>query len=209
MSPSTRSQSASLRRRSHATRTAEMRGRVLTAVVESIADIGFQRTTAAEIARRAGVTWGAVQHHFGDKDGILMAVLEESFQHFATCLGGAPDDAATVDERVAQFVDRSWVHFSSPLYRSTFQILINLPVDPELSWQKVMLGEWTRVWSQFFCDGRRVRQRDAELMQYTISVFSGFASTQMLGVKKSRLRAAELEFLKQTLKRELEGRRTG
>ena len=63
-------------RRSHAERTAETRCRVMAAVVESIADVGYQKTTSAEIARRAGVTWGAVQHHFGDKDGILMAVLE-------------------------------------------------------------------------------------------------------------------------------------
>ena len=41
--------------------------------VECIAELGFQRTTAQEITRRAGVTWGAVQHHFGDKDGILLA----------------------------------------------------------------------------------------------------------------------------------------
>ncbi len=48
----------------------------MAAVLESIAEVGFQRTTAAEITRRAGVTWGAVQHHFGAEDGILRAVLE-------------------------------------------------------------------------------------------------------------------------------------
>ena len=44
-------------RRSHAERTAETRAKILAAVVESIADVGFQRTTASEIAQRAGVTW--------------------------------------------------------------------------------------------------------------------------------------------------------
>jgi AcrR family transcriptional regulator len=81
------SSAAAPQRRTHAERTALMRERVMLAVVEVIADVGFARTTAAEIARRAGVTWGAVQHHFGDKDGILMAVLEESFSHFADELG--------------------------------------------------------------------------------------------------------------------------
>ena len=60
-------------RRSHAERTAATRLRIVEAVIESIAEVGFQRTTAVEITRRAGVTWGAVQHHFGDKDGILIA----------------------------------------------------------------------------------------------------------------------------------------
>ena len=48
-------------RRSHAERTAETRSRVKAAVIESMAEVGYQRTTGAEIARRAGVTWGAVQ----------------------------------------------------------------------------------------------------------------------------------------------------
>jgi len=58
-------------RRTQAERTAATRERILAAVVESIAELGIQRTTASEIARRAGVTWGAVQHHFGAKHGIL------------------------------------------------------------------------------------------------------------------------------------------
>ena len=47
-------------RRTDAERTADTRERVMTAVVETISDVGFNRTTAAEIPRRAGVTWGAV-----------------------------------------------------------------------------------------------------------------------------------------------------
>ncbi|HKK52995.1 MAG TPA: TetR family transcriptional regulator, partial [Myxococcota bacterium] len=48
-------------RRTQAERTAETRARILEATVESLDQVGFQRTTAAEITRRAGVTWGAVQ----------------------------------------------------------------------------------------------------------------------------------------------------
>jgi len=180
-----------------------MRARVMTAVVESIAQIGYQRTTAAEIARRAGVTWGAVQHHFGDKDGILMAVLEESFGHFADCLAEAPEAEAPLEERVDLFVERSWEHFSSALYRSTFQILLNLPSDLEPSWQKTMLVDWTRVWSRYFCEGRRARRRETDLMQYTVSVFSGMAAIQALEGQRARRRTSELKFLKQTLVREL------
>ena len=46
-------------RRTHAERTAETRRRVLDAVVECIADLGFQRTTGTEIdSRRASVRTG-------------------------------------------------------------------------------------------------------------------------------------------------------
>ena len=132
-----------------------------------------------------------------------MAVLEESFGSFAERLGDAPDDEAALEKRVANFVDRSWDHFSSPLYRSTFEILLNLPPDLEPSWQREMLGAWIRIWSRHFPDSRPARRRTLDLMHYTISVLSGLAATQMLEGAGGRVRAAELGFLKDSLAREL------
>ena len=87
-------------RRSHAERTAATRRKVIDAVLEAIGEVGYQRTTGTEIARRAGVSWGAVQHHFGDKNGILAAALEESYHRFEAALGEAPDPAAPLESRV-------------------------------------------------------------------------------------------------------------
>ena len=58
-------------------------------MLECIAEQGFQRATASEITRRAGVTWGAVQHHFGGKDGLFEAVLREAK---STCLNKGYED---------------------------------------------------------------------------------------------------------------------
>ena len=190
-------------RRTHAERTAEMRERVIAAVVETISDVGFNRATAAEISRRAGVTWGAVQHHFGDKDGILMAVLEESFNRFAEILGEVPDDQ-DLEKRVALFVDRSWLHFASPHYRTTFEILLNLPDATELPWQRETLKEWHRIWSRYFPESDPSNKATIELMLYGVSVLSGLATTQMLETKPVRSRDRELGFLKETLVLQIE-----
>lgn len=187
----------------HAERTAATRAAVMAAVVESIAEVGYQKTTAAEIARRAGVTWGAAQHHFGDKDGILVAVLEESFAHFALQLGEAPTEASPA-ERVSVFVERAWRHFGSDHYRSTFEILLNLPPGLDASWQGSMLASWNRIWTEYFPSSRLSRRRTLDLMHYTISVLSGLAATRMLEGEGARSRARELDFLKDTLERELD-----
>lgn len=189
-------------RRSHAERTAQTRARAMSAVVECIAEQGYQKTTAAEIARRAGVTWGAVQHHFRDKDGILMAVLEDSFDRFAERLAGVPD-GASLAERVGRFVDRAWEHFASPHYRTTFEILLNLPPDLDLSWQDRMFAAWCCIWSQYFPGTRPSRRRTVGLVYYTISVLSGLAATQMLYGRSVGGLETELGYLKDTLVREL------
>lgn len=198
-SPKVRMAPQSVERRSHAQRTAETRNRVMTAVIESIAEVGFQRTTAAEIARRAGVTWGAVQHHFGDKEGILMAVLEESFKTFAGVLGIPPNEKESLKSRVELFVGRSWQHFRSRHYRSTFEILLNLPAEIEIPWRREMLDEWKRIWSRFFPESDPNQRESIDLMVYAISVFTGMAATAILENKRAGARNRELAFLEETL----------
>jgi len=203
-----RSAGGSPGRRTQAERTAATRERILGAVVESIGEVGFGRTTANEIARRAGVTWGAVQHHFGAKEGILEAVLEESFQRFARLLEEIPA-SGSLEERVAMFVDRAWKHFSSPHYRSTLEILLHLaPAQSadESDWQRGMAEALNRIWKRLFADTSLPPRRAAILQRYVVSVLSGLSSMEMLaGVSHSR--AAELALLEQTLTRELRSAR--
>ena len=193
-------------RRSHADRRAETRARIIAAVTEAIAEVGFQRTTAAEIVQRAGVTWGAVQHHFGGKDGTLLAVLEDSFDRFAERVGGVDVDKP-IDKRVGEFVDRAWEHFDSAHYRSTLEILLHYSgqadAEPE-PWQSAMVSALDRTWQELFGDVRLPRRRSATLQHYTIAVLSGLASMRFIGGAAAPTPRAELQLLKRTLARELD-----
>jgi AcrR family transcriptional regulator len=192
------------RRRTQAERTAETRARIVEAVHACISELGFARATSAEIARRAGVTWGAAQHHFGGKDGIWLAVLEDSFGRFAARLAQVPEDAP-LEERVAQFVRRAWEHFSSPHYRSTFEILLHasdvLPRDS--SWRGRMEAAWARIWNEVFAGERLPRRRAVALQQFTVAALAGLASLRMLESERASAREAELALLQGALLKEL------
>jgi AcrR family transcriptional regulator len=193
-------------RRTQAERTAETRRRILDAVVESIAEVGFQRTTATEIARRAGVTWGAVQHHFGAKGGILEAVLEDTFERFQERLGEIPVDAPLA-RRVSLFVERAWQHFASAHFRSTFEILLHhgKGEDGEVPphWQEGMFRAFDRVFERLFSDSRLARRERAALHQYAVAQLVGLAALDMLDTPRSR--APQLALLERALLRELGG----
>ena len=51
----------------------ETRDRVLRLFTEMVAEHGYHGTAIGELARLAGVSKGAVLHHFGTKDGLLVA----------------------------------------------------------------------------------------------------------------------------------------
>jgi AcrR family transcriptional regulator len=149
-----------------------------------------------------------VQHHFGDKDGILVAVVEDSFNRFAARLADIPESGSSLRERVELFVDRAWAHFSSPEYRSTFEILLNALGRDEAvrapRWQERMFRAWDALWMRLFRDAPVSRRRQRLLEHYTIATLSGLASTLVLEGPAAKLRPEELDLLKGLLARELE-----
>lgn len=64
-------------RRTQAERRAATRLALVGAARELFAEEGYHATAAGEIVRRAGLTRGAMYHHFEDKRGLFRAVVEE------------------------------------------------------------------------------------------------------------------------------------
>jgi AcrR family transcriptional regulator len=196
-------------RRSHAERTAETRAKVIAAVVDAIAEVGYQRTTAQAIASRAGVTWGAVQHHFGGKDELLLAVLEDTFTRFAERMTDIPVAETPLGERVSLFVDRAWEHFRSRHFRTAFEILLDYLGREEhphsAQWREQMTRAWDRVWSTLFADANVPRSRSLMLQHYTVATLSGLASMSMMEGASASLSRRELQLLKDTLVRAMAG----
>jgi AcrR family transcriptional regulator len=91
---------------------------ILNAVIDLINEGGFAAASSTQIARKAGVSWGAVQHHFGNKEEILEAVLERSHAAFAQRLG---DERYT---RVDRFVEAAWGHYQGNEYPAAMEILL-------------------------------------------------------------------------------------
>jgi AcrR family transcriptional regulator len=63
---------------------AETRALLVRAGRELFGSVGYSAAKASDIAQRAGVTRGALLHHFGDKEGLFAAVLEEVESESAT-----------------------------------------------------------------------------------------------------------------------------
>ena len=63
-------------RPSAAERLEQTRVRLLDAVIESLAQVGYAATSTTEVARRSGLTRGAQLHHFGTKDQMMIAAAE-------------------------------------------------------------------------------------------------------------------------------------
>jgi AcrR family transcriptional regulator len=184
--------------RAEATRT-----RILDAAVASIDAVGFAGTTAQRIAREAGVSVGAVQHHFPAKSEILDAVLERSSANLASQFEGIEVDRLDLDARISLFVERAWRHYGSAAFRSTLVILSNAPdAAADDAGSQAALGASGRradgLWKRLFRDAKVPARRQREIRDYAFSSLSGVAIANRLQPNPRAIRG-QLALMKQAL----------
>jgi AcrR family transcriptional regulator len=75
----------------------DARGRLAQAALDLYAERGFEQTTVAEIAERAGLTERTFFRHFADKREVLFGGSEELQEHMVRAVIEAPESAAPID----------------------------------------------------------------------------------------------------------------
>ncbi|MEQ0564044.1 helix-turn-helix domain-containing protein [Amycolatopsis sp. NEAU-NG30] len=96
-------------RRTQQDRSAGTKAALVAAARELFAERGYQAVPADEITRAAGVTRGALYHHYADKQGLFRAVVEqlerELTEEVAAAFGRAPDALTGMTAGLGVFLD--------------------------------------------------------------------------------------------------------
>jgi len=107
---------------------AEKQVRILAAAQRLFVERGFVATTTADIARAAEVSEGIVFHHFGSKEGLLVAVAAEYGRGLAEAMFAREDEAHGAAEPDAMLrAAFAYVRERGPL--SQLLMLVPAPAD--------------------------------------------------------------------------------
>ncbi len=101
----------------------DTRAKIIDETVCCIVEEGFAAATAKHVAERAGVTWGVIQYHFGDRNGLLMAVVDDGVARLVDSLSSAEVAELPLRDRIEVVVDIAWSCYSSPTSMAAFEIL--------------------------------------------------------------------------------------
>ncbi|MBK0869993.1 MULTISPECIES: TetR/AcrR family transcriptional regulator [unclassified Saccharopolyspora] len=127
----------------------ETRRTLLKVAIRCLAD-GSEGVSANLIAREAGVTWGTVQHQFGDADGLWAAVLAHISERSDPLL---PPQHAALPDRVGAVVDMLWRALDSAGARAIHHLRLALPRDrgeleAEFPRTAEALAAWDASWNE-------------------------------------------------------------
>jgi AcrR family transcriptional regulator len=158
---------------------------MLDAVVECILENGYYEASSNAIARQAGVTWGAIQHQFGTRQALLLAVLEDRWHRLTDRIEATEVSGETLEERLAWVMGALEEHYGTPEYLVFTQIMLDLiqsPASSEATKQAVAAHgrNLTRVWRPLFAEALGEASRDDELVRYAFLAIRGYLSANTM-----------------------------
>lgn len=163
------------KRRTQKERTDETRDKILRGAARCIVEVGFKATTMKAIAEAAGVTWGAIQHHFGDKASIMIGVTELGAAEFAASFSDIDPTGMSIEQRVNVFLERARKQTEDELYHASLVIFRNRRQKLRPREYQLIEKALRDIWDFVFKEVRGNNQRFSHIRDFAFMTINAIA----------------------------------
>jgi AcrR family transcriptional regulator len=113
-------------------RVEAMRARLLDATVDCLAESGYSGFSTNDVVRRAGVSRGALAHHFPTKGDLVAAAADRLIDQRAAEFRVRFAAIAPAKRTTAKALDVLWTFFDDPSFAALLDLMVAARTDPEL-----------------------------------------------------------------------------
>ncbi len=161
------------------------RQKVLDAAIQTILEVGYYQASSNAIARRAGVTWGTLQHQFGTREALLLEVLNDRWGRLHDQMATAEVHGATLEARLERVLEVLATHYSAPEHLVQLQILLDLTHNPDTSAEaREAIAAHGRAlneaWHPLFVQALGPAARFTSLVAYAFLTLRGYLTSQLI-----------------------------
>ena len=172
-------------RRAQAERSAEMTERVLDATLDLIHEKGMAEASTVAIAKRAGVSRGAILHHYPQKFDLITAAVDHLLETETEKIRKVSAAFAGGEVDLDALIDYLWGMFSGRLFMITLDYLAVARTDEDL---RRHLGPVSlkfnraldEIWATFFRLNDRERGRIDITLNLTLCLLRGMGVQTVL-----------------------------
>ena len=179
----------------------EARTRIVEAALRTFTEKGYHQTTMDDIAKRLGVSKGALYLYFPSKEELFKGCYETAPQAFSEILHSTFKDFRTPMQNMQDFFDKMQDRFASNSALS-YEIFAQASRNPTL--RKILkenYDEYARILTRFLEEmkERGVLEKNLEtraLAKALIALWNGMETILTVGYPASEARRAWLEAMK-------------
>ena len=180
-------------RRTQTVRREEMRHRLLEAAVALLGAKGYAGFRTADLAHEAGVSQGALTHHFRSKDALVLAALEHAFRKAAEHGTKQAHRGKTVDDVLRMLLEDSRGFFFSDLFLIAMELAIFARTDSPSGAEIRAISRANRIpvevaWLEALIASGVPRANAEDLLWLTISIVRGLAVRRLWQDKPARFK---------------------
>ena len=171
--------------RTQGERSAAMQRRLLDATIEALYEKGYGGTTTLEVQQRAGVSRGALLHHYASRADLMVAAVEHLVRERMAEVLVLVQEAPPKARRVEWAVRVLWRTFDGPLFTAALELWLAARNDAELLAvllpQERVLGQTIRSMSvELFGTAAVESDEFPEALELLLDAMRGAASRRVL-----------------------------
>lgn len=120
------------KRRTNVERSTKMRRKLLDATEKCLIELGYTHTSNLEVCRRAGVSNGALLHHFRTRENLMASTLERLYDRLKQQVIRDAEALKPDSNRLDRFVDILWSVFDSEEFKAVLELWLAAANDTAL-----------------------------------------------------------------------------
>lgn len=182
-------------RRTQEERSNTTRARVLEATLACLDELGYAGTTTIIVADRAGVSRGALLHHFPTRAALISAAAQFLFARLTDRYERAFAKVAPGAERVGAAVDLLWALFQDVRLTAVLELYVAARTDTELRRELAPIAERhhehvLRMARGYFPDAAAANPAFPAVLDVVLDALQGLAVRRLITTDPKRLRAS-------------------
>lgn len=171
--------------RQQQTRSTITRERLVQATLAEILEVGYHAATTQDIARRAGVSRGALLHHFPMRADIVLAAMDALLDDGTRQIKSVATDLRDGKLALPDFVEFLWSLFSGRFFYLSLEMITEARHDAGLRERMIPVVKrfhtaLDEIWLAF-CDPERRPPRQAQIvLNLTVCLMRGMGVQTVL-----------------------------
>jgi AcrR family transcriptional regulator len=194
-------------RRTQEARTREAREKLLKATIEVLLERGYSKLSTREVASRAGLSNGALVHHFSSKSELVVAATAAVYDEAVLRARRGAESPKVRKDPITGFISHcASVYFDWP-FIAALEVVMVARTDPELMSQIQPVIQHYRTltdeaWIEAIKSTGVTRSKSERILAMTLNAVRGMALDDLWGADPTRHKKALVEltsFAKKTL----------